>query len=218
MLLNLANFIIVEHTITHKDDEVKEVYGLNTTDFSVARPIAQFVAEARACILPLNTSLRRVKMSTIQAKFDSVYVLQNALVGTLLAAEVALESCNDTEVGYLYRFQDGEGHHCQRLIRIIRDSWLADREKTQAASGSTLGTVTPSGGGLVPIAPAMAAADALGNWLGAFRDNCYSFRPSEAGPFPYDLISYNDYAFSKVGFKKTGRSTLKSPGRRKATV
>lgn len=187
-------------------------------DIISARTVLGNIIKARGRLLAKNHSILRGVVSQWSVNRDKHTPLGTSYSDyqpRLIGSEMAIEECNSTGTGLLYRFDSGVGKFANRLLRGVRDSWIT-------ANASTLGAFTDYalnaylGGGPTPAyTDPVAAADLIGNYLAYVRDVTAIYvydlasAPNVWIPYTFDSVQYR-----RVGSHDTGKRNSVSKGKK----
>lgn len=184
----------------------------NTAIIADAKALCLAYCNYRAAILPKDFEIVAAVVSLKTKKFDRYPVTGFATKGILLAAEMTdPDPCNVPQDGLLYRFDTMAGKATNRLLRLVRDSWITNK---QAMFGSTY-LAAPFVPGAVPVATEgyTVALDKWVKWVGANT----VFHKLTA-PNTWDVLPFQRIQFLRVSTRDFGKGYSMTRGRKKATV
>ena len=125
--------------------------------------------------------------------------------------ETVIETCNEPDDTLLFRLEDGVGHHAQRMIGGVRDSWITDNKILAALALSFDGPLTIGGTYNVP-AP-LSALQVLTNFMAGLQQFTMLEQPVDVIPKVWNNYPNNNVIFRYTANRKRGRPFGQSRGR-----
>lgn len=198
-----------------------EKYVLNTTDYATAKTTLATIINFRSAILAAGFSVIDGTCSKQSLKGDSVLPSGYSYLPTLLAAEGAIEACNEPGDGLLYRFDTGTGKKSNRLIRGVRDSWILDFTNQLAVTVITdftgIGARPAFGTSMVNALTYFLKAVAVNTFLAVDR-NKLNLDPAPDPSQRYEMVPFVRIQYRKAGHRDTGAGYSYKRGRKKKKV
>jgi hypothetical protein len=199
----------------------QEQYNFDTTIVANATSWLGTICNYRSLLLPLGFEIVWAQVSQLSVQRDSYVPASYFFQPRLLGAESTVEACNNVASGLLYRFTTNGGQWGNRLIRGLRDSWIADY-------ASTIGTPTvyASVGALPTIANGMSVVSAIGGYLSAVKLLTTSMKKIVTPPVPpatvptisYNNVPWSGWQYQRIADRDVGKGYSMTRGRKRKTV
>lgn len=225
-MVAVQNYMEGKIFINYGGDEgggFSEIVKQNVTDYATANTNLGLITTERAHLLPYNAQVVHATNSLKAVKNDSSIPTGYSSQPILLDAEADATTdslCNDRDVGLLFRFDTGVGKQQNKLLRMIRDSWVED-DVTSLTLADINAPFTPA-----VTAPADASALAIANYMNTlayytafFNPGLYQFDPLPAAKtFGWDVLPWTQVQYVRVGNRQMGRGYSVRKSRRKARI
>jgi hypothetical protein len=161
----------------------------------------------RAYMLGLGCSIVSVVVTNPQAPRLSVQAITTPQAALLVDSESTVAPIEDPEVTYLYRCDDGFGHHEERQFRGLRASWVSNNQPagTPIAGGysafNSAGTLPST----IPLGSAPAGNQAILNFLYWMQTYCVIHNTPVGSPRTFTTYPMATINFRAVSSHKVGR-------------
>ncbi len=216
---NVVDYAKLKIHINHPTGGWSETYNMPTAAIATLKSKAVSLISNRADILAKNASIAYASLSMEPTPKGDVYLPRGYRYAPINLATEALitnvATCNDWEVGPLWRYDTGEGKYTNRVIRGLRDAQIADN--AAAYQSSTMFSLAATDAWAGAVANTTTHADALKYFLSSVYHYTRHIKGFEAPALTgFTSRTYSEVQYRKISSHDGGQRYGAKAGRQRA--